>query len=356
MNKPFHPDTYTKEHLVAVSKQFGNTDRILIEKVTQALTLLAALNKSNLQFIFKGGTALMLMLHKPSRLSIDIDIIVPDSGIDLDAIFEIIVSSGIFVRYSKQNRFVFGTIEKAHYKFYYTPAFQTHSYEEYILLDVLFEKNPYSRTVQTAIQSPFIKLTGNPEFVNTPSFEEILGDKLTAFAPNTTGIPYYKGRTGMNMEIVKQLFDIGNLFDEVSQIDNVRKTFNYIAGMELNYRDLASKTTEDVLNDMIQTSFCISTRGQTGDCLFNEIQLGLNRIKSYIYGKRFTIVEAITYASKVAYLACMLKTNHSMIQKYEGTNSVKDLLIEDTHWNKLNKLKNSQPEAFWYWYRAIKIM
>jgi len=29
---------------------------------------------------------------------------------------------------------------------------------------------------------------------STPSLEDLLGDKLTAFAPNTTGIPYFSYR------------------------------------------------------------------------------------------------------------------------------------------------------------------
>jgi len=39
--------------------------------------------------------------------------------------------------------------------------------------------------------------------------EDLLGDKLTAFAPNSTGIPYYKGEDSMSMGIIKQLYDIG---------------------------------------------------------------------------------------------------------------------------------------------------
>ncbi|MBK7097825.1 MAG: hypothetical protein IPH58_05105 [Sphingobacteriales bacterium] len=47
-----------------------------------------------------------------------------------------------------------------------------------------------------------------------------MGDKLTAFAPNTTGIPYFKKDDSMSMEIIKQLYDIGNLFDAVTDIEH----------------------------------------------------------------------------------------------------------------------------------------
>ena len=54
---------------------------------------------------------------------------------------------------------------------------------------------------------------GKPLLAKVPCLEDMLGDKLTAFAPNTTGIPYFKKQDSMSMEIIKQLYDIGNLFD-----------------------------------------------------------------------------------------------------------------------------------------------
>lgn len=98
----FNGQTYTREWIETLSKQNRNTDKILIEKVIQALSLLSALNNSDLKFILKGGTALMLMLNKPSRLSIDIDIIVQDNRIDLETIFDQIIETGMFLKYSKQ--------------------------------------------------------------------------------------------------------------------------------------------------------------------------------------------------------------------------------------------------------------
>ena len=50
------------------------------------------------------------------------------------------------------------------------------------------------------------------------------------------------------MEIIKQLYDIGNLFNSVSDLTVVRKTFNRLAIIEANYRKL-DITANDVLND-----------------------------------------------------------------------------------------------------------
>ena len=83
--------TYTLGWIETLSKKHGNADKILIEKVIRALTLLTELKASGLNFIFKGGTALMLMLGTPKRLSIDIDIIIPEKTPDLDSLLNTIV-------------------------------------------------------------------------------------------------------------------------------------------------------------------------------------------------------------------------------------------------------------------------
>ncbi len=50
-----------------------------MENMIYALHLLEQLKLSGLDFIFKGGTSLILMLEEPQRFSVDIDIIVrPD--------------------------------------------------------------------------------------------------------------------------------------------------------------------------------------------------------------------------------------------------------------------------------------
>lgn len=54
-----------------------------MERSVYAFGLLEALVKAELPFIFKGGTALMLLLNKPKRLSADIDIIV-QPGTDVE--------------------------------------------------------------------------------------------------------------------------------------------------------------------------------------------------------------------------------------------------------------------------------
>ncbi|MDF1549374.1 MAG: nucleotidyl transferase AbiEii/AbiGii toxin family protein [Bacteroidales bacterium] len=350
------PSSYSTEWISTVSARYRNTDKILIEKVIRALTLLKDLKLSGLNFIFKGGTALMLMLDKPYRLSIDIDIIMDKSHSDLNTVFENICKKGTFNHFVSQERHTENAIEKAHYKFYYNPVIRTHSEEEYVILDILFESNPYNKLIQTPIQSPFIKLSGEPNTVTTPIFEAILGDKLTAFAPNTTGVPYFKGKTSMSMEIIKQLYDIGNLFDVVSDIIEIKDAFETIAINELKYREMEHLQPVDILKDIIQTSFCISTRGISGDCRFADIQHGIKRISSFIYSNRYVIEDAILSASKAAYLAALLNNPDQTIVRFSTSPSFSELSITNPTYNKLNKLKKGIPEAFWNWYHTVQLL
>jgi len=348
--------TYTIDWIEQISKQNRNTDKILIEKVIRALTLLTELKTAGLEFIFKGGTALMLMLNKPLRLSIDIDIIVTPENSDLKEILQTIIQNSNFIRYEEQKRIVQSGIEKAHYKFFYSPVLKTHSEEEYILLDVLFEVNPYSKLIQTPIQSPFIKLVDEANVVQTPTFENILGDKLTAFAPNTTGIPYFKGKTSMSMEIIKQLYDIANLFDVITELSEIKNTFEKIAINELKYRKLENLNPTKVLDDIIQTALCICSRGQAGYCQFTDIQHGIKRISGFIYSKKYVIEDAIISASKAAYLASLIKNGANEISHFTNSTTYIELLIKVPELNKMNKLKKALPEAFWYWYQTALIL
>ena len=346
---------YTREWIDTLARKYPKTDKILIEKAVRALSLLDGLQATGLDFIFKGGTALMLMLKDPRRLSIDIDVLIPDKPRDLNTYFDQIIQQGTFHRYQEDERMANSAIDKAHYKFFYTPAYHTHSREEYILLDVLFAANQYPALTKIPISSPLLKLSEDPQFVRTPSIAHILGDKLTAFAPNTSGIPYYKGKTSMSMEIMKQLFDIASLFDKLETPGEVGQTFSRIAALELKHRSLPHLSATDVLDDIFQTALCLSLRGKAGNCRFPDLQEGINRVKHCIIGERFTIDTAILAAAKTAYITQMIRNGQNFIERYKANQDLTSCTIQSKSYSKLNKLKKNNREAFWYWYHALKL-
>ncbi len=131
-----------------------------------------------------------------------------------------------------------GTIAKAHYKFLYNSLYSGKSQE--VLLDILFEKNHYPTCIQRPVVCEWISLATDALFVTTPDINGITGDKLTAFAPTTTGIPYNRNK---EKEIIKQLFDIGSLYEWITDLNTFKISFRTIATLELQYRNLSLHRT-----------------------------------------------------------------------------------------------------------------
>ena len=346
-------ETLTIEWIEKISKANRNADKILIEKVIRATLLLEGLSKSGIPFIFKGGTtALMLLLNSAKRLSIDIDIIISENRTDLDWIFNSFAEQQNFTRVELQHRTQASAIDKAHYKFFYKPVHRTHEGEDAILLDILFEANNYQNILRHEIKSGFIITTSQSAKVDIPSLEDLLGDKLTAFAPNTTGIPYFKKDDSMSMEIIKQLYDIGNLFDVIENLETIKMTFGKIVQTEIVYRNLKDIKSGDVLADIYRTALCISLRGAVYVENYDQLQKGIQRLERFIFSEAYRLDKAIIHAAKAAYLLRLIATNQVDFERFSNPQEVANAIIEQPHNTKLNKLKKSNVEAFFYWRKA----
>lgn len=336
------------------SAKNNKADKILVEKVVRALLLLEGLSSSGLYFIFKGGTALMLLHGSTKRLSIDIDIIMPEKN-DFEAAFEKIVKEKGFTRFELQERQVNSQIEKAHYKFSFEPVYKTARAEEYVLLDILFEKPQYQQLLLQNIDSTFVFQSGKPLQVQVPGFDDILGDKLTAFAPNSTGIPYEKGGQSRAMEIIKQLYDIGNLVDQMQNPSITATTFHAFAKTELGYRNIDGDISL-VLDDIFDTALTISTKGQLGNGNMDALMHGIGQLKQYIFSENYHIEKAVTHAARAAYVTSLIRTGEKAINRFTEPMEIKDWNITNQQYNKLNKLRKSNPEAFYYWYQALTLL
>lgn len=349
-------ETLTKAWILEVSKKNRNADPILVEKVIRALFLVEGLAKTDLSFVFKGGTALILLMDSAKRLSIDVDVVLFKSPENLNELLVGIAKEQHFDKVELQHRSTEYVIEKAHYKFYYTPVRDTGKPQEYILLDILFEDNNYKNISHFKIKSKFLITSASPVEVRIPSFADLLGDKLTAYAPNTTGIPYFKNDSSMGMEIIKQLYDIGNLVDVTDDLQTIKETFGKIVKTEIAYRKLQKTDASTVLEDVYQTSLCLTMRGTDGKGNFEELSKGIKRIASYIFSEPFHIDKAIAHASKAAYISQLIAADKKAFEKYSKPEQIAEWNIAVPFNTKLNKLKKLNPEAFFYWYKATAII
>ena len=350
-------ECFTASWIDQKSKELQYNDKNIIEKVIRAFSLLDMLAQSGCPFHFKGGSCLMLLLKNGRhRLSIDIDIICPPRT-DIEEYLKAYKDFG-FIDYKSVERIQRGTdIPKSHSKFFYQVAFLDDSdRQESILLDVLNENCHYEEVVEVPIEGPFLKIEGTPSIVKVPSVGDILGDKLTAYAPNTTGIPYFKKDRDCSMEIIKQLYDIARLFDEVDNLEVTSRSFGRIAEVELSYRGLENNP-KMIFEDVRQTSLCLATRGAEGNGDFNMLQRGVSRIKSFMFRGGYLIENAIIDAARAAYIATLLEKDITKIERYNGDPmSIASLDIQPTISNRLNRLKRQSPEAYFYWAKTSQLL
>lgn len=362
--------TLSAEWIAGKRKQYGK-DPNLMESMIYALYLLEQLQLSGLEFIFKGGTSLVLLMKEPKRFSVDIDIIVsPQIGKEeLEKYLSKVEEASTFSRMKLDERRSYqGDIPKAHYKFFYNSNFANRNQEgqvisnpeREILLDVLFAENHYPTLVEIPLETEWLLQNEERVIVTTPDINSILGDKLTAFAPNTTGVPY---KAEKEKEILKQLFDIGNLFDLLTNTDIFKQSFWETAKGEIAYRpERKIESVEQVLQDTIDTALLIAKKDilKTEDekAKFSEINTGINQFRHFVFVGKFEILEAQVAAAKAAYLAAITLTDNNEIKKFSDTISLTDYLITNTDYNFLNKRLKfvAQGEALFYWFQTIKLL
>ena len=327
----------------------GILDTPLVEKAIRALSLLESLVRSGCPFIFKGGTALMLHLDTSRRLSIDVDIVCPP-GTDIRQYLGKFGQEYGFTDAEEIERISRNGVPKSHAEYHYAVSYPSGHPTDKILLDVLYEDIHYNQVVNFPIASPLLIQDGDPVTVPCPSLADMLGEKLTAFAPHTTGIPFFKHEDPFFMEIMKQLYDISSILDRIDDLSSVRKTYAEIVPIELGYRKLDHLTQADVLNDTYQCAMNICLRGALDRTEFGYYADGARRVNSFISPESYNADIAIRDAAKVAYLVRLLQTGATEVKHYspEMDTELAAALIEDQSLNKLNRIKKISLEAFFY--------
>ncbi|WP_291123279.1 nucleotidyl transferase AbiEii/AbiGii toxin family protein [Flavobacterium sp. UBA6046] len=343
-------ESHTIQWITNLKNKLGRRiDPKLIEKVIWALTLLEQLRLKGLNFTFKGGTALLLATETPKRFSIDIDIITEHTEEEIKTVLQKIVEEKTFISWEDDNnRKHAPDAPIGHFKTYYESVVDGNT--EPILLDLLYTPNPYPEVCEIPIKHSWLSTSDEVTIITMPTFDAILGDKLTAFAPKTTGILYSKNRP---VEIIKQLYDIAFLFDNIANLETVKSSYNKVVQEEIGFRKLEI-TAKEVLEDTWQACYTLAERDTKSDEFFH-LQLGIRNFTNFTID-RFSIDEAITAAAKVAYLTNLIQSGKIIkIERFKNPLEIKDWLIENPEYNKLNKLKKNNPEGFYYWSKALII-
>jgi hypothetical protein len=376
------PKSLSAEWLTEKRKKY-NRDPGIMENMIYALHLLEQLKLSGLDFIFKGGTSLVLMLEQPQRFSVDIDVIVrPDmTREELESHLSKIVASSNFttIRLDERRSYKKG-IPKAHYAFSYPSNVPTKNKtgevikqpEKEILLDVLFAENHYPLLIERPVRTEWLVTTGDVICVKTPNICSIAGDKLTAFAPNTTGVPYHRERLNekgerirseMFMEIIKQAFDVGCLFDLIEDMETFKKSYQATAIGEIKYRpERTIASVEDVLKDTVATALLLARNtfqlSEADKEKYSFLTKGIQQFGNYVYTHNFRIEQAQVAMAKAAYLSAIILTDGGSVEKFDSTMPLKEYMIDHQEYNFLNKQLKfiAQGEALFYWNHTVALL
>ena len=346
-----NPSSLSLPWIQSVAARLGRVDKALLEKAIRALFLTEQLKIHGLDFQFKGGTSLLIQLPIPRRFSIDVDIITTDNRKQLMVVMDALISEGFFNRWEEDVRVPqHQDLPVEHFKLLYTSHFPGFTAENYILLDVIYQQALPIWGEEKPVLHDWLDPVGDPIMINLSTQVGLLGDKLTAFAPTTTGILYTKNRP---LEIIKQLYDIGALFDEVSDLATVKSVFEQVANQEITFRGLSISTNE-VLEDAFQAALSICDRNEK-DPNFQHLKTGITNIKPHIF-HRFILDDAIIVASKVMYLTRLLHCGHSgPPERYVRAQAVLDWQIPTMDFNRFNRLKKTNPTAFFYIHQFYKL-
>lgn len=340
-------ENFEIEHINQL-RENSSCDPAILERSIYAFGLLESLARVNMPFIFKGGTSLMLLLKTPRRLSTDIDIIV-EPGTDIEHYIKEAAKIFPFQEVDEQSRIGKNLIEKRHFKFYYDSPVNKRRF--YILLDVLFEQNHYNKLVKKAISNEIL-LTGEPYIeVTLPSIDCILGDKMTAFAPHTTGIPFDVKK---EMEIIKQLFDVATLIEECDSFTDISESYRRTAESEIAYRGNEC-SMEMALEDTIRTAACLISRGSTNPGEYRKLMEGIKSIRTHMYKENYSGEHAAIQACSVMYMAaCLLKGKG--FHRIENPELYMKESISKSQYKGLAYIKKMKLEAYGFLVEAVRLL
>ena len=358
----FPSHAFTREWIDAQRRMLGQCDPTILEKCVHALTLLGHLAESGLPFLFKGGTSLLLHLPQPRRLSRDIDIVCGEAAGAVDAVIADVGGSAPFLRWKEDVRGARGLPQRRHFKFFYRSALGMGVVQE-VLLDIVEETAAVHTIVERAIRTGFL-VPDREILVRVPTVESLLGDKLTAFAPTTTGVLLRKadGSAADVQQVAKQLFDVGMLFEAAVDFAQVRHSYDAVCALESGYRSTRPSRAA-ALEDTLAACLALTATKKRDLAAFADAPLlhdGFERMRGHITWPEFGREHRRTLAARAAVLVTHLRDGRDFDfsgKRYVGSSEqiegLRPATLNGTQHAWLDGVKAVNPEAYYYWHLAL---
>mgnify|MGYP003483701635 FL=1 len=130
--------------------------------------------------------------------------------------------------------------------------------------------------------------------------------------------------------------------------------YRAIAQQEIGYRD-EPYLVDDILHDTKDHALSICFRQGLNNVEYPVLTHGIKQASSHIFSETYHLEKAILSAAKVVYLVSLMESESTLIEKYNNRQleRMRDWQFNEFEYTKLNKLKKSNPEAFFYLYQAL---
>lgn len=237
---------FSREH---VETHTFNASSELAEQAIHCLELVAELSTEGLSYQFKGGNSLLLVLDRPRRFSIDVDIATDSSREEIEACLDRLVERhGVFVRWDKRQHKTKPWLPIASYYLYYRSHFSDSS-DTNIMLDVQLRRSPYRTERKKVVCGELFAAEADVEL---PLASSIIGDKLLTVGPYTLGIPVGKGKEAQRL---KHVYDVSALMATGPDLTQIRESFEGCLEHENSLQERKSDSREVMLDTV---AFCAS--------------------------------------------------------------------------------------------------
>jgi hypothetical protein len=227
-----------------------DASEVLAEQAVHCLELVSELVESGLSFQFKGGNSLLLILEKPRRFSIDVDIATDETRERIEKCLDSIIEKGTFTKWTKRQHKTKPWLPLSSYYCHYTSQWPS-AEDAFIMLDAQLTRSPYATRFAPVHCGNLYKSKAKAEI---PLASSIIGDKLLTLGPATLGIPTGKGKEAQRL---KHVYDIALLLGTLPPLHEIRESFKACVRHENKLQE-KSVCAQELLSDTL--SFCSTVK------------------------------------------------------------------------------------------------
>ncbi|NBB80279.1 MAG: hypothetical protein GVY36_12695 [Verrucomicrobia bacterium] len=360
------PKCFDINHLQQMQALTRASDLLMLERCTLALELVGRLRQHGLDFIFKGGTSLLLQLPEPRRLSIDVDILCNEAG-KLPEVLDKVCAQAPFTGWVYQEHRERDEPPTKHYAVYFDSVVGTADADWMVLIDVIDSEDPYARLEEKELKASFVTPVESVS-LKMPSLSSMLGDKLAAFAPGTIGYPYRPmNRRGEPDEprpanVVKHLHDLGQLAASADNLAEAIKSYRNIHAEQCKWRgDHAFEAClEDSQAAAILASKVEALKLKADDPQVDFFRRGISSVNSHMFSELFGREAVRTAGGRAALVAEIIRREQTGFPLAQTLAAAPDIAaLKKTKlegpWESVDILRKTDIQAYALWEQAQRL-